>query len=482
MARNFMDENFLLETETARTLFNAAKNEPIYDYHCHLSPAQIAENKQFADLAEAWLGGDHYKWRVMRALGYDEYYITGGAAPYEKFLAWARTVESLIGNPLYPWTHLELQRYFGIFEPLTEKSAPAIWEKANALLKKPELSVKGIFEKFNVYAVGTTDDPVDSLEHHRAIAGGTAPIGKIATKVIPSFRPDNALNINMPGFAAYIKSLSAASGIAIKSANDVLSALEKRLDHFASLGCRASDHALEYAPFVLAPDSQIEKTFQDAMAGKELSISREDADAYKTKILCGLAKLYADRNIVMQLHLAAIRSVNGRMLKSLGPNTGYDAAHDWKESANLAALLDRIESAGEKSAMPKTVLYSLNPKDHYPLVTIAGSFQDNYAKEQKRDGIVGKMQLGAAWWFCDHRDGMEEQMRILANTGVLSVFIGMLTDSRSFLSYPRHEYFRRILCSLIGGWVENGEYPSDHERLVKIVRDISFGNAKNYFG
>jgi len=478
-----MDENFLLETETARALFNAAKNEPIYDYHCHLSPAQIAENKQFADLAEVWLGGDHYKWRMIRAQGYDEYYITGGAKPYEKFLAWARTVENLIGNPLYPWTHLELQRYFGILEPLSEKSAPGIWEKANALLKTPGLSVKGIFERFNVYAVGTTDDPVDSLEHHSAIAGGTAPIGKIATKVIPSFRPDKALDINPKGsadFAAYIKSLAASSGVAIKSAGDVLAALEKRLDFFASLGCRASDHGLEYAPFVLAPDSQIEKTFQNAMAGKE--VSKEDADAYKTMILCGLAKLYADRNIVMQLHLAAIRNVNSRMLKRLGPNTGYDAVHDREQSANLAALLNHMESGGKKPSLPKTVVYSLNPKDYYPLVTIIGGFQDNYAKEQNRDGIAGKMQLGSAWWFCDHRDGMEEQMRGLANTGMLPVFIGMLTDSRSFLSYPRHEYFRRILCNLIGGWVENGEYPSDHERLVKIVSDISFGNAKRYFG
>ena len=480
MAKNFMDENFLLENETARALFNAAKNEPIYDYHCHLSPAQIAENKQFADLTEVWLGGDHYKWRVMRSLGYDEYYITGGATPYEKFLAWARTVENLIGNPLYPWTHMELQRYFGIFEPLTEKSAPAIWEKANALLKTPELSVKGIFEKFNVYAVGTTDDPIDSLEYHRAIANGAAPIGKIATKVIPSFRPDNALNINLPGFAAYIKSLAAASGIAIKSAGDVLAALEKRLDFFASLGCRASDHALEYAPFVLAPDKHIEKTFQDAMAGKE--VSKEDADAYKTKILCGLAKLYADRNMVMQLHLAAIRSVNGHMLKRLGPNTGYDATHDWKQSANLAALLDRMESGGEKPSLPKTVLYSLNPKDYYPLVTITGSFQDNYAKEQNREGIVGKMQLGAAWWFCDHKDGMEEQMRILANVGMLPIFVGMLTDSNSPFTFPRHEYFRRVLCNIIGNWVESGEYPSDKNKLEKIVKDIAFENAKNYFG
>ncbi|MCL2233664.1 MAG: glucuronate isomerase [Treponema sp.] len=479
MACAFMDDAFLLETETARGLYNAAKDEPIYDYHCHLPPAQIAENKQFANLAEVWLGGDHYKWRMMRALGCDEYYITGAAPPYEKFLAWTRTVENLIGNPLYHWTHLELQRYFGIFEPLTEESAPAIWEKANALLQKPELSVKGIFERFKVYAVGTTDDPVDTLEHHQAIAEGKAAIGTIATKVIPSFRPDKALNINLPGFADYIKALSQASGVAIKSVADVLAALEKRLDHFAALGCRASDHALEYAPFVIAPDSQIEKTFTDAMAGKE--VSREDADAYKTKILAGLAKCYTERNIAMQLHLAAIRNVNGRMFKALGPDTGYDAIHDWNQSATLAAFLNHVESSGSKPSLPKTILYTLNPKDYYPLGTIMGGFQDNYGKAENRNGIEGKVQLGTAWWFCDHRDGMEEQMRVLANVGMLPVFLGMLTDSRSFLSYPRHEYFRRILCNLIGNWVENGEYPANKKRLEKMVKDISFGNAERYF-
>ena len=476
MAKNFLDENFLLETETARSLYSAVKDEPIYDYHCHLSPTQIAQNKQFSDLTEVWLGGDHYKWRMMRALGIDEHYITGGAPSYEKFLAWARTVENLIGNPLYHWTHLELQRYFGIYEPLSEKSTPLVWEKANAKLQTPELSVKGIFEKFEVYAVGTTDDPVDLLEHHRSIAEGTAPIGKIATKVIPSFRPDKALNVNMPGFAAYISALASASGVQIKTVDDVLAALEKRLDFFASFGCRASDHALEYAPFALAPDSRIENAFQETMAGKE--ISSEDADTYKTKLLCGLAKLYADRGIVMQLHLAAIRNVNGRMLKLLGPDSGYDASADREQSACLAALLSRMESVGveygDKSSLPKTILYTLNPKDYYPLATIMGGFQDNSG--------VGKMQLGTAWWYCDHRDGMEEQMRILSNVGMLPAFVGMLTDSRSFLSYPRHEYFRRILCNLIGKWVENGEYPKDDEKLEKIARDISFGNAKRYFG
>ena len=484
MVKAFMDGNFLLETEAAQTLYNAVKDEPIYDFHCHLAPTNIAENKQFADLGEIWLGGDHYKWRMMRALGFDEFYITGGASGYEKFLAWAQTVENLIGNPLYHWTHLELQRYFGIYEPLTEKSAPSIWEKANALLQKPELSVKGIFEKFNIYAVGTTDDPSDSLEFHKAIANGTAPIGKISTKVIPSFRPDKALNINAPGFSGYIDTLAKTSGMAINSTAGVLAALEKRLDFFVSLGCRASDHALEYAPFVIVPDSQIEETFQNAMAGKE--VSTKNADAYKTKILCGLAKLYAERNMVMQLHLAAIRNVNERMFKDIGPNTGYDAVHDREQSGTLAALLSLMESSGPEPALPKTVLYTLNPKDYYPLATIMGGFQDNYGKKENRNGsgrgIKGKIQLGAAWWFCDHRDGMEEQMRILANTGMLPVFVGMLTDSRSFLSYPRHEYFRRILCNLIGKWVENGEYPRDMDRLTKMVGDISFENAKKYFG
>jgi glucuronate isomerase len=476
--KTFMDRDFLLETKTAQILYrDGAKDAPIYDYHCHLIPSQIAENKRFADLAEVWLGGDHYKWRMMRAMGVDESRITGDAPAYEKFLAWARTVENLIGNPLYHWTHLELQRYFDIYEPLTEKSAPRIWTAANDLLRKPELSVKGIFEKFNVYAVGTTDDPADSLEYHHAIAEGKAPIGSIATRVIPSFRPDKALNINLPGFAAYIKTLAGASGAAIGSVADVLAALEKRLDFFTAQGCRASDHALEYAPFVAAPDGEIEKTFQDALEGK--TVSREAADAYKTRVLCALAGFYAKRNIVMQLHLAAIRNVNGRMFKQFGPDTGYDGVHDREQSASLAALLSRMESG---SGLPKTILYTLNPKDYYPLATIMGGFQDNCGKAENRQGIRGKIQLGSAWWFCDHRDGMEEQMRILANVGVLPAFVGMLTDSRSFLSYPRHEYFRRILCNLIGRWVENGEYPADTEKLLETVRDISFGNAKEYFG
>jgi glucuronate isomerase len=471
MAKAFMDKDFLLETQTARTLYAAVENEPIYDYHCHLPPAQIAQNTKLSDMTEAWLAGDHYKWRMMRAMGIDENLITGTASSYDKFLAWAKTVENLIGNPLYHWTHLELQRYFGIHEPFTEKSAPGIWEKANAILQTHDLSVKGIFEKFKIYAVGTTDDPVDTLEHHRAIADGTAPVGKIKTKVMPSFRPDKALNVTADGFAGYIDTLSQASGITIKCVDDVLAALEKRLDFFASLGCCTSDHGLEYPPFVIASAGEIEKTFITALAGKP--VSTEDADAYKTRMLISLANLYAKRNMVMQLHMSVIRNVNLKLFSQIGADAGLDAVNDRNISIKLASLLDSMESENPSTGLPKTILYSLNPKDYYSLATIMGGFQGA--------GIMGKMQLGSAWWFCDHRDGMEEQMRVLANLGVLPLFVGMLTDSRSFLSYSRHEYFRRILCNLIGGWAENGEYPLDMSRLERIVRDISFGNTRRFF-
>jgi len=469
MVKPFMNDDFLLNTQTARSLYRAVENEPVFDYHCHLSPAEIAENKNMPDLADAWLSGDHYKWRMMRTMGIDEKYITGNAPNYEKYLAWARTVENLIGNPLYHWTHLELKRYFDIHDVLTEKSAKSIWEKANELLQTPRLSIKGIFEKFNIYAAGTTDDPVDSLEHHRAISEGTSPIGKIKTKVIPSFRPDKALDLDAADFAQYIGKLSAASGINIKTADDVPCALEKRLDFFITQGCRASDHALVYPPFEVSDNKKIGETFNKAMSGEKISI--QEADAYKTKILVSLATLYSKNNIVMQLHLSSIRNVNTNYFNRLGPNTGFDAVNDQIISKNLSFLLDRMDSECSLG-LPKTILYSLNPKDYYPIATIMGGFQN----------AAGKMQLGSAWWFCDHRDGMEEQMRVLANLGMLPAFTGMLTDSRSFLSYPRHEYFRRIMCNLIGGWAENGEYPLDTEKLEKIARDISFGNAVKYFG
>jgi glucuronate isomerase len=419
------------------------------------------------DIAGAWLSGDHYKWRMMRAMGIDEEQITGSASNYEKYLAWARTAENLIGNPLYHWTHLELQRYFGIYEPLTQDNAPSIWEKANALLKTDELSVKGIFEKFNIYAAGTTDDPVDSLEHHTAIAGGKAPIGKINTKIIPSFRPDKVLDLGEEDFINYIEKLSSASGVMIKSFYDVMDALENRLEFFIKLGCRTADHGLEYVPCASIPVNEVETAFKKAMSGKKVSIN--ESDTYKTFLLVMLASLYHKYGITMQLHISAIRNVNTNFFNTTGPNTGFDAVNDQMLSDNLALLLDSMEASG----LPKTILYSLNPKDYYPLATIMGGFQGT--------GCRGKMQLGSAWWFCDHRDGMEEHLKVLANLGMLPSFIGMLTDSRSFLSFPRHEYFRRILCNLTGGWVENGEYPQDMKMLEKIVKDISFANAKNYF-
>ncbi|GHV94391.1 uronate isomerase [Spirochaetia bacterium] len=473
-AKQFMDKDFLLETETARRLFAAAEKEPIFDYHCHLNPAQIAENKKFDNLTDIWLGGDHYKWRMMRAFGIEENCITGNAAPFDKFTAWARTVENLIGNPLYHWTHLELQRYFDIYEPLTVKTAEKIWKQGNEKLKTDALSVKGILSTFNVYAVGTTDDPADSLEYHRLIAEGKAPIGKIATKVIPSFRPDKALNIDKEGFAAYIAKLSEAAGIPINNVADVAQALKIRLDFFVSLGCRASDHALETPPFVLMDETKINEAFKKALSGE--SVSAHEADAWKTRLLCALSLFYAERDVVMQLHLAALRNASERHLKLLGPDTGNDVVHDLEIARPLASLFSYMEKTGP---LPKTILYSLNPKDYYSLTTIMGCFQDNVTKD---GGTKGKFQLGSAWWFCDHRDGMEEQMRILGNLGMLSLFVGMLTDSRSFLSYPRHEYFRRILCNLLGNWVENGEYPADEEKLIEIARNISFGNAKVYFG
>ena len=465
----FMDKNFLLETKTAQKLFEACKDEPLWDYHCHLPPEQIAQNKKFDSITDIWLGGDHYKWRQMRTYGIDEKYITGDAEPYEKFVRWAETIENLIGNPLYHWTHLELQRYFGIEEPLTVKSAPEIYKRANELLKGDDLSVKGIFKNFKVYAVGTTDDPADSLEYHKAIAAGTAPIGSISTKVRPSYRPDKAININLPTFPAYIKKLSEVSGINIQTSDDVIAALVKRLDFFIEHGCRASDHALEYPPFKIASDKEIDAVVRKALSGE--TVSEAEAEAYKTKILLALGREYAKKNIVMQWHMNAIRDNNKAMFKRLGPDTGFDGSHDKPLAENLAAMLNLIE---ENGGLPKTILYTLNPKDYYSIGTIMGCFQGG--------GTKGRVQLGSGWWFCDHRDGMEQQIKVLGNLGMIPAFVGMLTDSRSFLSYSRHEYFRRILCNVIGGWVENGEYPDDMERLTKMVKDISFGNALAYFG
>lgn len=468
--RQFMDKDFLLTNATARELFwEHAADQPIFDYHCHLIPAQIATDKSFANLTEIWLGGDHYKWRAMRTVGIPERLITGDAPDYDKFLAWAATMPQLLGNPLYHWSHLELQRYFGIHEPLNPETAASIWKRANARLAESDMKVAGIFRRFNVAAVGTTDDPADDLELHRHINAGTAPIGKIDTAVMPSFRPDKALTIQAPTFAAYIEKLSVAANLPIKTVDDVCAALAKRLAFFVSRGCKASDHGIPMVPYRIEPDASIEQTFRKALAGQ--SLTTEEIESYQTKVMLFIATEYAKQGIVMQLHLNSIRNLNPPMFAKLGPDTGFDASHDLPVAQRLAQFMGALEATG---SMPKTILYTLNPKDYYVLATHMGSYQGG--------GIPGKIQLGSGWWFCDHKDGMEEQMRILANLGSLPRFVGMLTDSRSFLSYPRHEYFRRILCNLLGTWAEAGEVPADMKLLGTIVRDIAFNNARQYFG
>jgi glucuronate isomerase len=486
--KKFMDDNFLLSTAAAQKLYHeAAAGEPVFDYHCHLIPQEIAENRRFPDLASMWLGGDHYKWRAMRANGASERLITGNAEPYDKFLAWADTVPRLIGNPLYHWTHLELQRYFDINEPLNPQSAPAIWKAANKrLAHDPALSVFGIFKKFNVFAVGTTDDPADNLEWHTKIRDGKA----TETKVLPSFRPDRIINIEKPDFAAYIARLSRVANKPINTLADLLTVIRDRIAFFHTAGCRIADHGLDYVPFMTASadphmgrpaeinftqwGKEARHIFDRALNGKKAAAA--EIESWKTYMLNFLGEEYANRGWVMQIHIAALRSNNTAALTALGPDTGYDAVHDHPVAEKLARLMDLL---CERGKLPKTILYSLNIKDLYPLATLMGCFQGEINPELPV--IPGKIQLGSGWWFLDHIDGMETQMRLLANTGLLSHFVGMLTDSRSFLSYPRHEYFRRILCNILGIWAENGEIPDDFDLLGGMVRDISFRNAQRYF-
>ena len=461
-----MDEDFLLKNDAAKELyFKHAKDMPIFDYHCHLIPSQIAEDKRFTTITEAWLGGDHYKWRAMRSNGVKEELVTGNADPFDKFMAWAGTMENLIGNPLYHWTHLELQRYFGIYDVLNRKNAKKIYDEANEkFASDPELSVFGIMKKFKVYAVGTTDDPADDLAMHAKIREE----GKCPAKVIPSFRPDKAIHIEKPDFADYITKLSAAADVEIKTVDDVVEALTRRLEFFASLGCKASDHALEQCPHTFKSTAEVNKILQKKLYGDTLT--EEEVDAYMTYVLAALARQYKKLGIAMQLHFAAIRDNNPRMFRLLGPDTGYDASYDKDLAQGVSIFFAHLS---DEDSVPKTIFYSLNPKDYYSLGTLMGCYQG--------DGIPGKIQLGSGWWFCDHKDGMEEQMKTLANLGLLSRFVGMLTDSRSFLSYSRHEYFRRILCNLVGTWAEDGEIAYDEESTGRIIEDICFNNAKNYF-
>ncbi len=463
--KNFMDKDFLLDNETAATLFKAADTMPIFDWHCHLSPKEIYENKQPADIAQLWLGGDHYKWRAMRSFGIDEEYITGSAGGYEKFKAWAKVMPYLIGNPLYHWTHLELQRYFDIFEPLSEETADSIWERANAKIAAGGFTPRELIESSNVTCLCTTDDPADTLEYHRLIAADKS----FKCRVIPAFRPDKSLNIELEGFAPWLASLEKTCGKKISSYAQMLAVLKDRIDFFEAMGCRASDHAFSYVPYAESTPDELEVIFKKGVNKEHLATN--ELDKYRTALMQFYAAEYSKRGWAMELHMGAMRNNNTAMFKKIGPDTGYDSIDDKEIAYPLSRFLDSLEVSGN---LPKTILFTLNPKDNYVLGSMLGNFQSS--------GAAGKIQFGSAWWFNDNLDGMREQMKALANLGVLGKFIGMVTDSRSFLSYPRHEYFRRILCGMIGDMVEKGLYPYDKEMLCEIVKDISYRNAAAYFG
>jgi len=465
--KKFMDENFLLSNPTAIELYhNYAKDMPIIDYHCHVNPKEIYENKKFNNITEAWLYGDHYKWRAMRSNGIDEKYITGDGSDYEKFLAWSKTIPMAIGNPLYHWTHLELQRFFGIYDALDEDTAPLIWEKANKLISGEGFKVRDLITKSNVEYLCTTDDPIDTLEYHIKLKEDKS----FNVKVLPTFRPDKGMEINADGFISWVKSLEKISGNHINDYDEFLQALETRIKYFHSVGCRIADHGINNT-VVYAEVSREEAAaiFKKVLEGKTISI--EEEKKYKTYTFRFVAKHYYDLGWTMQVHIAALRNNNTNMKEKLGADIGFDSIDDLSIAYPLSRLLDSLEI--EKS-LPKTILYTLNPKDNYVLGTMIGNFQG--------DNIPGKIQFGAAWWFNDNRDGMVEQMKSLANLGLLGRFVGMLTDSRSFLSYTRHEYFRRIACNLIGEWVENGEVPENKKLLKNIVQGICYNNAKGYFG
>lgn len=462
----FMDENFLLNTECARKLYhNFAENMPVLDYHCHINPQEIAENRQFGNITEVWLGGDHYKWRQMRANGVDEYYITGDAPDREKFQKWAETLEKLIGNPLYHWSHLELKRYFGYEGCLNGETAGRVWELCNEKLQTPEMRVRGLIRQSGVTLICTTDDPADTLEWHEKIKKDE----DFDVQVLPAWRPDKAVGIEASGFPEYIHKLEKVSGIKIESFESLKRAIRNRMEYFDGKGCRVSDHGLDYVVYIPAAPEEVEEIFHKGLSGKPLSLV--ETEKYKTAFMIFLGKEYCRRDWVMQLHYGCRRNNNGFMFEKLGPDTGYDCINNYAPAAQLADFLNSLAVSGE---LPKTILYSLNPNDNAVIDTVIGCFQDSSAR--------GKLQHGAAWWFNDHKTGMVEQMTSLANIGMLGNFVGMLTDSRSFLSYTRHEYFRRILCDLIGGWVENGEYPYDERVLEKLIKGICYDNAVDYFG
>lgn len=463
MNRPFIHDDFLLHSEPARELYHRyAAPQPIIDYHNHLPPEQIAANHQFADLTELWLAGDHYKWRAMRANGIPERFITGDASPKEKFKAWAKTVPYTLGNPLYHWTHLELVRHFGIARLLDEDTADAIWDEAHARLSS--LRVHDVLERHQVRVLCTTDDPAESLEHHQAIRAG-----HLKTRVYPTYRPDRAVQIQQPDvFNRWVEQLASITGLSIRTLDDFLSALKKRHDDFHELGCRLSDHGLENLPTPSCSPGQAEKTFQKVRSGK--TCTPDEQAAYVSYLMVTFGRWHAARGWTMQLHLGAQRNNNTRFYRLAGPNTGFDSIGDYPQARNLSQYLDLLDETNE---LPRTILYNLNPADNYVFATLAGNFQDG--------SVPGKVQFGSGWWFLDQKEGMEWQLNALSNIGLLRRFIGMTTDSRSFLSFPRHEYFRRVLCNLLGQGICNGEIPNDLELLGKVVTEISFSNARDYF-
>lgn len=464
--KKFMDEDFLLSTETAKKLYHDyAKKMPIIDYHCHINPKEIYEDRKFENITQVWLGGDHYKWRQMRSNGVEERYITGDASDREKFQKWAETLEMAIGNPLYHWSHLELQRYFGYEGYLNGETAEEVWNLCNEKLRQDDMTARNLIRQSNVTLLCTTDDPIDSLEWHKKLAEDDS----FEVQVLPAWRPDRAMYLEKPDYIDYLEKLSEVSGIQIQNFKDLIQALKKRMDFFEQMGCCISDHGLAYVMYEPATEEETEAIFTKRLSGG-MPTAIEEAK-FKTTFLTALGREYHKKNWVMQLHYGVKRDNSKRVFHKLGADVGIDCISNETPSAQLADFLNALDVTDE---LPKTIIYSLNPPDNAAIGTIIGCFQNASA--------IGKIQQGSAWWFNDHKTGMTEQMTSLANLGLLGNFIGMLTDSRSFLSYTRHEYFRRIMCDLIGGWVENGEYPADYRALEKIVKGISYNNAVRYFG
>jgi len=468
MKKEIIGKNFLLSTKTASTLYHTyAEHLPIIDYHCHISPKEVAENRQYENMTQIWLAGDHYKWRAMRTCGVNERFISGNASDWEKFEMWARTVPKTIRNPLYHWTHLELKRPFGISDTLlNEKSAKTIWKRCNAKLATSGFTTQGITKQMNVEVICTTDDPIDSLEYHEAYARK----GNGFTKMLPAFRPDKAMAVeNVEAFLAYIQKLESVSGIEIKDFESLIIAVRKRHDFFHSRGCRVSDHGIETAYAETYTESEIQKIFKRLRKGK--SITPAEVLKFKSAMMYEFGVMDYEKGWVQQLHFGALRNNNSRMMRSVGPDTGFDSIGDFEVARPLSKFLDRLDS---QNTLAKTILYNLNPRDNELVASMVGNFQDG--------SVPGKIQYGSGWWFLDQLDGMRKQIEALSNLGVLSQFVGMLTDSRSFLSYPRHEYFRRMLCSILGSEMEKGLIPNDGKLIGGMVGDICYHNAKKYFG